>query len=543
MSSPTPPLDSTELRRLIEALHDETITPEEKARLAERLLHDEAARELYVQYMYLYARLRWDRRCEPEPSSPLPNGQPTQARSPILGHLGSVLQTGIEFLSRPLVLTIAVAVGLPGLILLILAVGLPRHPIENPRAVGTVAVARITKILRPVWESEDVPLSIGTTLASGQSVHLLEGLSEIEFANGASVILEGPVLFEARGRNAGFLHKGSVVATAGPAAKGFSIHTPLATIVDLGTEFGVKVADGQAEAHVFQGEVEIESDRDGAGAVRPLRRIHAGHATQIQLAGNGKTIQTKDVASTPDRFVRRVPPESNAGLPEPRIVFSHRGDRDPTTEGWSFLWEPKTSPRLEGVDMKPVTENGVAAWSIDDRTTKMGVTYRVIEAQGLNPTLIDTARSRGWVIRARIKVTADWKPVRGESFLSYWDGRRAWRLHPTVNAQGDQALFVFASSSLGEGVTIDIPNSRDRFVDYELRYHPETDDADLYIDGRLAATKVFAEQKSRVSFHFGTIDKTKSHPRFAQVEWGILDATPQQGTESEKQGNNSEDPS
>lgn len=67
MSSPLPPHDSVELHRLIQALHDEVISPEEEIRLAEWLLRDEAAREFYVQYMYLYARLRWDRRCDSEP--------------------------------------------------------------------------------------------------------------------------------------------------------------------------------------------------------------------------------------------------------------------------------------------------------------------------------------------------------------------------------------------------------------------------------------------------------------------------------------------
>lgn len=552
MSSPLPPHDSVELHRLIQALHDEVISPEEEIRLAEWLLRDEAAREFYVQYMYLYARLRWDRRCDSEPDPPLLNGQPAPTQSPILGHLGNAFWTGVEFIFRPLVMTLMLTVGLPGLFLLILAVDLSHQTIENPHTIAKkhnvadapVAVAQITKTLQPVWELKNVLLSVGTTLASGESIHLLEGLSEIEFADGACVVLEGPAIFEIRGRNAAFLRKGSLVASVGPAARGFSIDTPLATIVDLGTEFGLSVAaDGKEETHVFKGEVTIETGETEPNAGKPLRQVRAGKAMLIRLAQDGRTVQTKEITSAPDRFVHRVPPESNAGLPEPRIVFSHQGDRDPTAEGWAFLWEPKKAPRLDNIDLKPVTEDGVAAWSINDRSTKMGVTYRVVEAQGMNQEMVAKARSCGWVIRARIKLSTDGRPGDGLGFLSYWDGSQAWRLHPTVDEQGNQALIVFSKSSLGNNAIIHIPNSRDRYVDYEVRYYPKTNDADIYIDGRLAVTKVSVWQRSIYSLHFGTLNPAKTDIRFARVEWGILDNTPRQEKELEKEGNDPKDPS
>jgi hypothetical protein len=321
----------------------------------------------------------------------------------------------------------------------------------------------------------------------------------------------------------------------GPAAQGFSVHTPLATIVDLGTEFGLKVAgDGKEEAHVFQGEVEIETDSNATTAERPSRRVGTGQARRILLEADGKTVRTKPITPAPDRFVRRVPAESNIGLPEPRIVFSHQGDRNPTVEGWSFLWEPKAAKKLEGVDMKPVTDNGVAAWAIDDRSRKMGVTYRMIERQGMNQQMVAKGRSCGWVLRVRVKLTATPQPCRGFSFFSFWDGGRAWRFHPTVDQQGNQGLFVYAKTSLGENVTINVPNSRDRYVDYEVRYHPETKDADLYVDGRLAATKVYVLQRSRLSLHFGTLDSMKSDTRFARVEWGLFDNAPPIEKKSEK---------
>ncbi len=43
-----------------------------------------------------------------------------------------------------------------------------------------------------------------------------------------------------------------------PHARGFKLMTPDAKVVDLGTEFGLKVSDsGKSDVHVFDGEVEV----------------------------------------------------------------------------------------------------------------------------------------------------------------------------------------------------------------------------------------------------------------------------------------------
>jgi hypothetical protein len=541
MSQPLPPREFDELRRLIQSLHDETISSDEQARLEQWLLRDEAAREVYVQYMYLYARLRWDCRRGPEPETSRSNGQSPPTPTPIMGYLGDAFWAGADFLSRPFVLTLALAVGLPGLILLILFVNLSHRPVDNrPEFAGkheARVVARVTRTHRCVWSGEDPAIVVGAKLTPGAPVELREGLSEIEFTNGTRVVLQGPAVFEPRGLNAAFLREGSLVADVSRGAKGFSIQTPLATVVDLGTEFGVSVApDGKEEAHVFKGEVEIETGRAGTPKARPPRRIHAGEAAQIRLAKDGKTVRTKEIVSEPDRFVRRVPPDTNVGLPEPRIVFSHQGDRDPTTEGWILQQEPRNAALSDQAKTKPVRKDGQAAWSIDNRSGKTGARYRILDAQGLNRQMVAKAKTQGWVLRACIKVVGNQQPGKGLCVFSYWDGHRGWRLRPTVDQQGDQALLVFSESSLGKDVTIKIPNSRDRYVDYEVRYHPETNDADVYINGKLAVTKVFASQRSAYSLHFGTINGATVDGRFARVEWGILDNAAEPNNGSEKKG-------
>ena len=536
--------------RLLEA----GLSDDESRELADLLRHDREIQEWYVDHMILHgilelAHLQPLEAQEPgvgasreegfsEVETPVSKKQTslpsTTHGSTAFGFLGDLVQQGISLLGKPSIFAIILALGLPGLLLLLLAINLSRQPISPvPVANRPAAVAQITREHACVWNEATGIMPVGADLYSGRKLELRQGLVEIAFADGATVVLEGPCGFMVRGPAEGFLHAGRLVARMDKGKRGFAVGTPMATIVDLGTEFGVAVADdGIAEAHVFRGEIEIEDT--GPTQTIPLRQLHAGEAVQIRRASNGITIQTNDIAAMPDRFVRRVPPESNVGLSEPRVVFLHQGDRNPANEGWEYFWEPRTAPKLENIEIGPVDKDGTKAWSIDDRTTRMGITYRVVKAQGMDQQLAAKAKASGWVIRARLKLAAAPQPGNGISFFSYWDGQRAWRLHPTVDPQGNQALVVNTKSSLGTNVTIPVPNSRGRFVDYEVRYHPETEDADIYINGRLAVTKVYAIQRTACSFHFGTVENRKANIQFARVEWGILDDPSPQEEEGEK---------
>ena len=75
----------------------------------------------------------------------------------------------------------------------------------------------------------------------------------------AKVILAAPASFEISDAGHGFLRMGSLTATVPHEDAGFTIDTPSARVVDLGTEFGVAVEKtGQSEIHVFVGSVTVE---------------------------------------------------------------------------------------------------------------------------------------------------------------------------------------------------------------------------------------------------------------------------------------------
>jgi hypothetical protein len=83
-------------------------------------------------------------------------------------------------------------------------------------------------------------------------------------------------------------------------ASGFVLDTPLASIVDQGTEFGVDLAAGNdGEVHVFSGRVAIQVD----GA---LNMVPEGKAARISLSATGKPV-VEPVDLDAERFKRSLP--------------------------------------------------------------------------------------------------------------------------------------------------------------------------------------------------------------------------------------------
>lgn len=107
------------------------------------------------------------------------------------------------------------------------------------------------------WENCTLPTAPGSRL-SGGVLRLTDGLAQLRFASGADVTLEGPAELELLGPNLCRLHRGSLVAHVPAEARGFTVLTKAATLIDHGTDFGLSAdVAGHAKVHVMQGEVEL----------------------------------------------------------------------------------------------------------------------------------------------------------------------------------------------------------------------------------------------------------------------------------------------
>jgi hypothetical protein len=162
------------------------------------------------------------------------------------------------------------------------------------RGVATIARSESATWTGPSRE-------IGGRLRKGQSISLKKGLVEVEFGNGAVVVIEGPAEFEIRSSTAAYLKRGRAVARVPEQARGFVIDSPRGRLVDLGTEFGIAVGEsGETEVHVLEGRVEAELP--GRSTPVELRA-----AEGMRLASTGNTWIPADETV----FVTEMPPRAD----------------------------------------------------------------------------------------------------------------------------------------------------------------------------------------------------------------------------------------
>jgi hypothetical protein len=265
----------------------------------------------------------------------------------VLGFLGNVFLAGGEFLCRPPVLTLLLTVGLPVVMLLVLWVHIksqpiPAMPVAKQPATQAVAppAAEIARTRDCVWEEPGEAPPVGASLAAGRRLRLREGFVELRFADGATVLLQGPATFDAVGGGRGFLRAGSLVAMVPEKARGFTVQTPAAAVVDLGTEFGVSVDDAQEEVHVFRGEVVLETGPADVDREPTRRHLTAGSAASVVLASGQNEATVHEIAFRADRYVRTLPPR-------PAIVADFSGGEGTSAvdqypgipgSGWATGW-------------------------------------------------------------------------------------------------------------------------------------------------------------------------------------------------------------
>jgi hypothetical protein len=186
---------------------------------------------------------------------------------------------------------------------------------ESQRAAimpGPTSVARATAVVDCEWFDGKSELKFGDQLSPGQRVRLKQGLLQLTFATGAKVVVEGPADFVATTATEATLTEGKIAAAVPKFARGYTILTPTAEIVDLGTEFGVNVdGQGTSEIHVFDGDVVARPRENGVAQGELL------HARQDQaLQFNAANASGQRTSFDRSKFVRRPTPDrSQSDLP------------------------------------------------------------------------------------------------------------------------------------------------------------------------------------------------------------------------------------
>lgn len=152
-------------------------------------------------------------------------------------------------------------------------------------------VAILTRLVNPGWPAGEASRQVGEALRRGR-FQLDEGLAQIEFFCGATIVLEGPADIHLESAKHALVRKGKIRATVPPAARGFSLNAAQMKVVDLGTEFAMAVSGDSVSVQVFDGEVELHPQS------KIVRRITTGQGISI-----GETGEVSDAPIQPENFV------------------------------------------------------------------------------------------------------------------------------------------------------------------------------------------------------------------------------------------------
>jgi len=249
------------LQVLLDRMADDQLDAAEAAHLEQLLSTSSDARRSYIEMASLCADLEWTCGDEPQAdwagesrpsaSQPSPSAILPRAR----GLRSSLASFAAGALAASLLLAALGAVSWPGDAGS--TAGKSAEPgsgdywDDSPRIAAT-----LSGLVDCKWSDEVEEPTYGEQLTRNRHLNLESGLAQLTFESGAKLILQGPAEFVVRSEMEGSLRLGKLTAVVPQRAQGFSVTTPSAEIVDLGTEFGIEVNDaGRTEVHVFEGEV------------------------------------------------------------------------------------------------------------------------------------------------------------------------------------------------------------------------------------------------------------------------------------------------
>ena len=299
---------------------------------------------------------------------------------------------------------------------------------------------------RPVQELATVEAVSNVAIAPGVKIKtgsftLSGGVAQLRFSGGATVVVQGPAQLELIGANEITLRRGRILVDA---AGGFIVGTPEGRVRDLGTRFGVAVlGSAQAEAHVFEGRVEMAGETMQAGQAlvvtsgRPARA--AADATLFpqpqriigaRLAGGdfepGSPISARGIPTKPGEWsgdrceiVGSLPgfrPQSGAGML--RFLDNPPGPTDDAAELWQFV---DLSPYREALAAGGQVE--LSAWF--NRESAPGDARPFTMVLAAYRGSIEQIRTTLWPQRPAMTLDYEATPVVGDDDPTTWQQGKA----------------------------------------------------------------------------------------------------------------------
>ncbi|MDF1825608.1 MAG: hypothetical protein P1U68_13255 [Verrucomicrobiales bacterium] len=157
-----------------------------------------------------------------------------------------------------------------------------RVELEEPSAQGFAVIGRLFDV---DWKDGGATHREGDMLGA-EVFRIAAGVAEIQFFSGAKMVVEGPAEISLKSAWEALCNEGSVRMKVPPAARGFKLQAPSTEIIDLGTEFGLVVKDGEGHVEVIDGEIEVRHRREGEKRLLKNDALSLGaNAAAVETAG------------------------------------------------------------------------------------------------------------------------------------------------------------------------------------------------------------------------------------------------------------------
>ena len=154
--------------------------------------------------------------------------------------------------------------------------------VKEEKASG---VAIITDAVDVEWRGEKYLTGQAVGL---KPIEIEKGVLKIEFYCGATVVVEGPAKLEPLSAWKAICHEGKLRAHVPPAARGFTVKVDETDVVDLGTEFAIDATGPEKKIQVFEGEVELNSDK--------LKNHSLTTGKSVNLDAQGNAVVTESIS-------------------------------------------------------------------------------------------------------------------------------------------------------------------------------------------------------------------------------------------------------
>ena len=330
-----------EFEALMSAACDNSATDAELVRLAELLRDDPAARDEYLRYVDLHSALSDE--ALPAFESDIVDYEFRSERLSLESDDKNAWNHSMRWLA--IAASVAVVAGIGFLVFRQRTINVTDNIAPSTVVASPVATMLLSQDCR--WAGHQ--LSEGDRLNAGR-IEIQSGTAVLRFDGGAELVMVGPTAIDVQSAGSVLVHNGDVVVRATDGAEGFVVTTPTSEVVDLGTEFAVKVRpSGATEVHVLDGEVSYR----GLNASDELSRIlRAGEGVAIDEKGRPSAVPMNSPRF--QEFIRRINPQTRVDLLIAYEGFNYSPGVLPLNEstvgkGWSGPWrkrlpEERTAP-------------------------------------------------------------------------------------------------------------------------------------------------------------------------------------------------------